>query len=37
MLKRYSRYHVLETTYGPIIYVNKRIVKIIPQGKERFL
>ena len=34
-IKRYSRYHVLETSYGPIIYVNKRMVKIIPQGKQK--
>jgi diphthamide biosynthesis methyltransferase len=33
-IKRYSRYHVLETTNGPIIYLNKRLVRIIPQRKE---
>lgn len=33
-IKRYSRYHVLETTYGPIIHLKKHIVQIIPQRKE---
>ena len=33
-IKRYSRYHVLETTRGPIIYLSRRLVQIIPQRKE---
>ena len=33
-IKRYSNYHVLVTPHGPIIYLNKRLVRIIPQKEE---